>query len=71
MKSMFRESEPYDYDVYVRIDFKNELLNRTGAHSNRLYNQFENTMNYLVDKGIIKLEDLMESEYNLKYSLPQ
>jgi hypothetical protein len=25
-------------------------------------------MNYLVDKGIIKLEDLMESEYNLKYS---
>ncbi len=68
LKSMFRESEPYDYDVYVRIDFKNELLNRTGAHSNRLYNQFENTMNYLVDKGIIKLEDLMESEYNLKYS---
>ncbi len=66
LKVMFGETGPYDYHVYIEIEFKNEFLNRRGYHNKKIYNQFENTINYLVEKGIFKLEDLMKPEYYIK-----
>ncbi len=62
LKSMYKESEEYDYDVNIRIEFKDELLNRNGVHYKELYKGFSNTLNYLVEKGVFELENLMPRE---------
>ncbi len=66
LKSMYKESEEYDYDVNIRIEFKDELLNRNGFHYKELYKGFSNTLNYLVEKGVFELENLMPREFYRK-----
>ncbi len=68
LKSMFRDSEITNYNVHIRIEFKETFANRKTSYSNSLYNSWENTLNYLVDKGIFELENLMPSDYYLKNS---
>jgi len=66
LKSMFGDNETYDYDVYIRVEFKNNLINRTSSYGTRLNDRFENTMNYLVEKGVFKLEDLMRYDNDME-----
>ena len=66
LKSMFRDSEITNYNVHIRIEFKETFANRKTSYSNSLYNSWENTRNYLVEKGVFELDNLMPSEYYLK-----
>jgi len=66
LNSIYGDGKTYEYDVHVRIEFKNDLINRMNSHSNRLSDHFENTMNYLVKKGVFRLEDLMKAEDYIK-----
>jgi len=59
LKALYGTSEPYEYDINIHIEFKSELLNITTSHYDKLYSHFENTIKYLVEKGVFKLEDLM------------
>ncbi|NLB77558.1 MAG: hypothetical protein GX796_01560 [Clostridiaceae bacterium] len=66
LKSMFRDREITDYNVHIRVEFKDTFINIKTSYSNSLYNSWENTLNYLVEKGVFELENLMPSEYHLK-----
>ncbi len=65
--SMFGTSEPNDYSVHVRVELNEEHYNRRKSYGSQLYNSFENTLNYLVERGVFKLEDLIPSDYMLKH----
>jgi len=65
--SMFGNSEPNDYSVNVGIEFYGEYFNRRKSYGGELNNSYENTLNYLVERGVFELENLMPSDYTLKH----
>lgn len=64
--SMFGRREPNEYNVHVSVEFKDELFNRRKSYGSQLYNSYENTLRYLVERGVFELENLMPSDYFLK-----
>ena len=50
----------------IRIEFKGTAIVRNTSYNDNLYNSWENTLQYLVEKELFEVENLMPSEYYLK-----